>query len=401
MNTIHPPPSGLISLAQLVDLNCEEPMESKSIKSQLSNYIGIVGLTHSAVTLFLNGNMPDPLVGENACQIRATMYCHLSDDLASIQELKKLSLMLASSPMVATTINVAGIPLPKDKRSSLSEVLKSAQMDVFIPSEMSQILRPILLGHVLTVSKVSVLSINKSSVSLQESNDSKLLAGLSSSFAKDLIKESRKALSNISISYLRSEASLLPMTQERDILSSMMEPAPKGAVLSDPLGLQTAPLLVGMKILLASMKVHNTAIILKDRLLDTMEQEKGTATLIFEPTGQDGSYEVVKDLKGVDKKKPAFIIEAVAITDKSADVDELASSLATIGIEKIILANCAAHPQYGGKNKTVEPPRTDEREDLKDLAMKLGLCDLRPELCRIYHIFSGMIGKELPAGVGP
>ncbi|HEY5260335.1 MAG TPA: hypothetical protein VIJ46_06775 [Rhabdochlamydiaceae bacterium] len=378
--------SDSISLAQLMLKNCEEKMESKAAKGVLTNYRGLMGLARAALSAFLAGDLPDPLVGENACQIRAALYAHIIQDGEMMTDLKKVCALIEKNHG-----SLEHIKLPEGKaRYSVMDVLQSQQLDLCVPLRMSSVIGPILFGHILTVTKLSDLKIEKAEVSLKESNDPKLLQGLSVGFAKDIIREGRKVLSNCSIQYLRNEVRLLPMSSRIETLCTHMEKD----VLSDPLGLQTAPLLPGMEILLASMKSHHTPIVLRDRMIDGEGKEIGKVELLFAPTGKEGKYEAIKDLAGVDRERGAFVIEAVAISDKPPDCKQLASSLVEIGIETIILANSAAHPQYGGANKTVEF-QTAEREALKERALKLGLCASNPELCRIYHIFAGMVSKNL------
>lgn len=373
-----------ISIAQLMPINCTEKMDGKGVKNKLSNYSGLMGLTHTAISAFLNGDLPDPLVGENACQIRAALYTDLAQDQEIVIELKKVCEMLEknSGPLAKAVVGKT--------RSSLMDVLGENHLDLCIPQGIGSIVCSILFGHILTVTKVSLLTIEKVEVSLKESNDPKLLKGISTGFAKDLIKESRKSLADRSIKYLRSEACLLPMSPKIKSLIAIMETE----VLSDPLGLQTAPLLAGMQIILASMKKHHTPIVLKDRMIDVEGIDAGTVSMVFEPTGKDGEYEAVENLSAVKKDRAGVIVEAVSISEKPCDNKQLATSIIKIGIETIILANCAAHPQYGGSNKGVEPPQTEEREALKEIALQEGLCDRNPKLCRIYHIYGRHLAKE-------
>jgi hypothetical protein len=374
-----------ISLAQLMLVNCTEKMADKAVKTLLSNYSGLMGYTQVALRAFLMGDLPDPLVGENACQIRAVLYSHLSQDHEIVPEIEKVCEMIEknSGPLAKVVVGKT--------RLSLMDVLEANQLNICVPNRISSTVCSILYGHILTVTKTSILSIKDIDVSLMESNDIKLLAGVTKTFARDLIKESRRSLASYSINYLRSEVRSLPMSPKTEHLIEVME----RDVLSDPLGLQTAPLLPGMQILLASMKRRNISIVLRDHMRDRSNKEMRTVVLLFNPTGQDGRYEAVENLGAVNKDQSGFVVEAVAISDESRDNKQLASSLITVGIETIILANCAAHPQYGGGNKGVEPLLTEERECLKERAVKQGLCATNPELCRIYHIFAGLLSKHL------
>ena len=203
--------SDSVSLAQLMLKNCEEKMESKAAKGVLSNYRGLMGLARAAVSAFLAGDLPDPLVGENACQIRAALYAHIIQDGEMMTDLKKVCALIEKNHG-----ELEHIKLPEGKaRYSVMDVLQSQQLDLCVPLRMSSVIGPILFGHILTVTKLSDLKIEKAEVSLKESNDPKLLQGLSVGFAKDIIREGRKVLSNCSIQYLRNEVRLLPMSSRK------------------------------------------------------------------------------------------------------------------------------------------------------------------------------------------
>lgn len=365
--------SELISLTQLTPSNCIEKMGSKSLQNVLKNHVGTIGLTLAAIQLFQQGSLPDPLVGENACHIRAAQYAALAGDGKIMRELEEVALKLEDVFARCSKLKLGG-----KGEASLIEVLQKNDLDLQIPS----IICPIVLGHILTISKQTDLSIKKDAgsdlpkVSLLEGNDPKKLEGFTQKSAKQLIKNARQSLAEASIQYLCNEADLLQMRGPEHVLT-------------DSLGLQTAPLLQAMQILLASMKVHRTTIVLKNRIIDAEAKEKGQVTLLFAPDGRERCYQVVKVPQ--EEGLPAFVIKAVSISSRSRSPEELEAELIDVGIETIILANAAAHPQYGGKSKNQQPPPSVELTALKELAIKRGLCEQNQDLCRIYHVYGSFL----------
>lgn len=369
--------SDLMSLTKLTPSNCTEKMSNKKLQNVLKNHLSTMRISLAAIKLFQQGIMPHPLVGENACQIRAAIYTALAGSEQSMRDLAVVEHKLEDLIARISMLNLVG-----KQEVSLIEVLQENDLDLQVPS----IVCPIVLGHILTVSKQSDLSIKKAAgsdlpdVSIIEANDPKKLEGFSPSLAKVLIKNARQSLSELSIQYLRDEAARVGMEGPQDVIT-------------DSIKLQTAPLLPGMQILLASMKMHRTAIVLNNRIIDAEGVEKGQVNLLFTPDGR--SYQVVKAPQQEELERPAVIIEAVSISNTPRAAEELEAELIEVGIEPIILANCAAHPQFGGMSKNIEPPPSDERSALKVIAVKRGLCQQNPNLCRILHIFAGRVGGSL------
>lgn len=366
----------LMSLTKLTPSNCTEMQNVKSLRNVLKNHLSTLKLTAEALRLFLEGNMPDPLVGENACQIRTAIYTHLAQDPKAMQQLAGVAEKVEAL--------IERLSLLEVKRgASLVELLQENEADLQVPSMVC----PIVLGHILTISKESALTIKKNgglpSVSLIEGNKPQKMGGISASVAKVLIKNARQALSEMSIQYLRDEASSLAIEGPCNVIT-------------DQNRLHTTPLLPGMKILLESMNARGTPILLKNRIIDPEGSERGVVTLLSR--GGERGFQDMQEPLPEDRDCAAMIIEAVSISSKMRTPQELKKEMIAEGLERIILANSAAHPQYGGVSKEIEPPQTEEREALKAVALEKGLCEKNPDLCQIYHIFAGRIGAHVQGG---
>lgn len=389
-----------VSLREALSLDTKISEEPKALQNRLDNYKGVVILAKEAIESYLKGVYPDPLVGENACQIRAVLYCQLAQDPTSIKDLTetvcKLDKMIGEGKDKGT---LDSIKLPK-KKQSLSEVLEENKADIDIPETLKDKICWILYGHILTVTKDSKIDIDKNSLSLIEALDyKKLPSKVSSSFSKQLIKDSRKKISALSIEYLKKELESLPA----DDMTSNLLTVVKEQVLVDDLEIQTVPMLPATMILLQALKAHNISIILRNRVIENgNEKDAKSIRILYSPTGKDKQYEVVKDLSSIDKARPVVVLEAVSLTDKPSDLKTIEASIHKIGVETILLAACAAHNQYGGTHKSMVPTPIKEideiRTSLTDLANKEGLSKENSEVCRIYHIYAGTIGSHLIGG---
>lgn len=374
-----------ISLNELIPAksNYGQKIDKKSLQTVIRTHIGVIGLTIAAIKSFQQGDIPDPLVGENACQIRAAYYSAQAADASVMSALSEICPKLEG---LIERISKVKLPVGKEV-ASMDEIIQENDLDVKVPPAVA----PIVFGHILTISKESDLSIRKESeaslpkLALKEGNDPKKLKGLSTGAARELIKHARRSLSEWSVQYLQDEA-------ERYCMKG-----PEG-ILTDSMGLKSAPASPGMEILLTSMKVHRTAIVLKNRIIDSDGNVRGQVTLLCKPDGKNRSYQVVKVPKEEDLNCPGMIIEAVTISSKQRTEEELAAEIIEVGIEPIIYANFAAHPQYGGGCKTVEPPKCEERERWLQVAREKGLCAENPDLCRMYHIYAAPVGKHLSVG---
>jgi len=349
--------------------NYAKKVDKKTLQMVLKNHLGVIGLSLAAIRAFVQGDMTDPLVGENACQIRAAYYCAQAADPKKMQALSEICPKLED-----LMERISKVKLP-DKGETWDEVLKQNDLDPKIPS----IVSPILYGHILTISKNSELTIQKKQLALKEECDPKKLDGVSNGSARELIKHARRSLSAWSVQYLRDEAARLGLEGPQNVLT-------------DNMGLQTAPATPGMKVLLAGMKANGLMIVLKNRIRDEEGSERGQVTLHYSPEGNERSYQVIKPSQE-DIGRPAMIIEAVSISTRTPE--ELESEMIAEGLEPMLWANFAAHPQYGGGCKLIEPDPYEERERWHEYARQRGLCAANPDLCRMYHIFAGRVGGAI------
>jgi hypothetical protein len=368
--------SDMISLTQLTPSNCIEKHPVKQLQIILKNHLCILQLTSDALRRFQAGIMPDPLVGENACQIRTSLYTRLAKDPIAMTKLEAVALQVDE-----VRNRLLQVDISKGKNSSFMELLEKNGADLQVPS----IVCPIVFGHMLTISKKSDLSIKKEGgvpkICLAEEIDPATLQMGSVHAGQAMIKKARQTLSELSITHLQQEAALLRIEGPKDVLI-------------DRCRLSSTPMLPGMQILLSSIKAHRTPIVLKNRMIDAAGIVTGAVILVAQ-ADQRGRLQIVET---VDPNCPAMIIEAACISGKPRTDDALKAEMMAIGIESIILANSAAHPQYGGMSKGIEPPRSEEREALKALAFEKGLCEANPDLCQIFHVFPGKVGAHAPVG---
>ncbi|MBS3904166.1 MAG: hypothetical protein KGZ39_02440 [Simkania sp.] len=387
--------SSLVPMLELYPLNPTINVQKKHFKDVLSNYERIVGIVLVAIREFKDGGRIDPVVGENACQIRASMYSDITNRKDIQEELERWILLLTT-----TMDKLRSLRLPDAQMMSLEQVLRENA----VPMEVPKYVLLIAYGYILTLGKTYQIKQEITSGKLQVNIEEKIDQGVlkaklaeikdgGASLAKDLVKLARKRLSESSIDYVKELLSQLVESGETERLREELK---EEAILSDSLGLRSMRCLPCMEVLLTNLLRKSTPLIINVTAMG-MKNEGilGGVSILY--VARDAMFVPLTLVEPIHPEllaSSAFVIDAFSVGYEADSLEALRKDIIQRDVTDIILANFAAHPQYGGQNKHVEPPEDPKRESLKTKALQIGLCETNPRLVRIWHIYAGAVSQD-------
>ena len=386
------------SVFNLTQLDMLFNKDFKQIKTAIKNFKLLIELTLDSIRDFQEGNYEnfDPLVGDNACQIRAILYWEIASINNIQSELKNWSIHLR---YVSESLN--SLKVDEEHSISLFNFFEMNKID----HKVHEIVYLILLGYILTLSKKTLFGLEKNSNTGKiefigkERNDvssiqnilSKIQNDVSKSFCENLIKNAKKELSVLSINFVKQKLFFMKPTHEKLRLEKMLNEN----VLIDSRGLHHAPFLPAMEILLEYMLKQQIPIVLKIKMIHADNaKEKGVFSILYTVCPTNNIFVPITSRDKKNNQQPAFIIEALSISNRFPSQEHLLQELAKKSIVEIILSNFAAHNQYGGNHKHINIPDS-RRDTLKLKAEKEGFCIINPELSRIYHIYVAPISDHV------
>lgn len=343
----------------------------------LKEYQLLVNCAKDALTALQKGDLSqfDPLVGENACQIRAIELAFIFSNTAldfteSLNELCSIGrhldqlinyhcLIPKSIISLANLIDEEGLTFPLTNYEALC-----------------------IQFHLLTVAKESIRKEALFLFSPTNSNRSaiekiKTFGCVSNRFAEQLIHATRKRISEDSVLFVRSLAdTLLDSDPDKTMLSERFIYKHKGAINYE---LACLPCYWTMRILMRAAFKQDIPLIIKavqkakDRDYETVNE----AIFCFLPS-PDGYKRV--SLDSLDSDSASFIMYGATC----ADFDELPSrsnwekAILEINPIDLILAATAAHPQYpgNGERELLSDVHDAEYERYKQKAVEWG-CSLK------------------------
>jgi hypothetical protein len=319
----------------------------------------------------------DPLVGENACQIRAvqlaTIISRCSFDLDRLsccvsRSLEKMDELLSRLSKV------------NKKQVSLDFFLKNESFDFEISADEFFL----IISYILTKTKVSKsFDVSRPLVKNERTDEKKIkdLSNVGSLFAKKFIDHLREQMAALSVSFVQEIAVHLHQSD--------------AALVSDELvmdhgRLQTIPCYGSMRVILKHAKQAEIPIIMladqkaKDRNYEVVKQ----AALCFYPS--EKGYQMV-DLSGLDLHSPALVIMGSTCRDHDELpvyeqwIQELTGQCPT----ELLLSYAAAHRQYLNEEKDhlVESLDHPCYQRHKEAASRLGCSLENPSLFFLTHAF--------------
>jgi hypothetical protein len=383
-----------------------------SVLSQLSC---IATMASGGIEALFKGNLDqfDALVGENACQLRATQIYDLATRVVHDGALKsKLIEERAKVEQILKKIaELEREPAAKMKLTSLHDFVTQNELDTELSEEAALLTRCFLL----TVGK----KMTPKGATFKEEVDETVLTkrfSFSKGAAKNILKAAQEKLAEKSVAYLQAEAARIDECEPK-LLPDLVGPS---FIKLDAQKRKVAPCLFGIAVILRRAMEKGEPILLTLRLAKGekgLEKVQEVEHLLFEP---EGSEFVLSSLETADLTKPALIIEGNALypADDPITLAEVKAKLLEEDMQTVILANAASHTQYAGCSGAMPPmeeliAKKQQQSDedsvhflqkgmrkikrLIDLAEERGFCAKNPSTFCIDHIFCNRIINQLRA----
>lgn len=340
----------------------------------------------------------DPHVGESLCQTRACQLLDIYFETKNASIIEDQLLLIKKFNEIA--INIKFLLQCNDvdnnqinERLTVQSYLHKLQLDLPI----SHNLYFLMLSHFLTKFR----KINK--LENTTINYLKLISSLeiSKNIGRRIIHQYQKQLSEYSYYYVENKA-LVNKTINIDFLKLLKH--------ADDDGRYTLPCYIVTKVLLADLKAKQSNILFVVRHERTLK----FTTLLY-------TYNLITEQycfcakPTVDAlKSPCFVLHGVSNHDYK-ETNQYINKFNKIGAYTVIMADSAAHPQYGGKKLThlksnpfIPILRSENRElaDIarnieeqfnftKDISEKIGCNNINPKLILIRHIFCDRLDHQL------
>lgn len=330
----------------------DSTIPASELSFSLKKYLDLIRLSQEALTKFKNREMPffDPLVGENSCQIRAAMFTEiLNQPDIDAKVSSTLSRLTEHAEKIQDLLDK--MPSKLDQNASFKSFLQQEKA-LF---EISEEIAIIISSFILTETTVINYKQNESGVPLRKErippNIFSERKGLSTKFAKDLIKTTQKNLSKYSVMYVQRLAMKLLFSKEEKAAAIQAFKNVK----TDKFNRRLVPFYPTMRLLLNEMYTNGTPLVLKiKQFVKGQSTPYGKVTLIFGNQGKI-NYSLLKDPSNL-LKKGAVFFRAKSITDKQQSKNDLKEKILAHNVEDLILSASAAHPQFGCEDSVLDDP---------------------------------------------
>lgn len=353
------------------------------LREYLFKYQKLVPVALEALGALERGNIPDPTVGENACQLRAWKFAEFFNSANFEQALEQsICNLKRAQPAIETAIETVRMASFKEWHP-LDRFLETFRCQISLDERVYQLIS----AHFITLAWKPVRSFQKTESDgvqprevIEENNALQRHFGHDKT-ARKVAKVAKKYLARASILALQEAAEYhqkeLP-DQLRILTNSVRETTQE---------LMTAPCFSSAEVILADTIEKRIPIVVKIHQVDRETTKiAGSVTLFYVSNGFD--Y-VLSSRKTVSQTKAWIMIEAASIANPIIKADEIVSRMEKAGLKKIFLAYMASHPVYGGDLHEEKGPHEEARRrtEFIENAVVLGCCKENPELCRIYHIY--------------
>jgi hypothetical protein len=391
-------------ISESCPLNKSDILSGKIVKQGIDNYFGFLEIFQKALLSFVMNELRDfdPLVGENACQLRGYIFATIAND----HKLKTEAFKYIEQ--INEILNkIEFLKIDTGKNNAIGHILSENKLDIKLPL----VYQFIALSYFLTITKTSLITPAKdqesSQVFLLIKEDTKknkfsvINPRVSSNFSEKLDLFARKRISELSIQYIQEQLSFSPISDKEKLLEWTTESFLKKTLI----GLNTIPALYSTEIILKLTWLKKTPIILKIRRINSIDaKEIDICTLLYMPDLNSFKYNLKIPTAEKDdiQNCSAIICEAVSIAEPLCNVNEFLQEISKKDFVTMVLSFMAAHPQYCADLKNFSWPENDKYlNNFKQIAIEEGFCKQNPKLCHIYHIYADFDKNHLKRNFKP
>lgn len=356
------------SLVDLLPVS-DELFSASQLSAALKQYLDVIRLSQEALA---NYKKLDPLVGENACQIRAAMFTEILNKPCINDEVNStLARLREHARDVEALLN--RIPDKKGQIATLKSFL--VQNEAFF--DISEDIAVIITSHILTENKTIETRNNKNNLPVRvEKIPADIFSktkGLSGRFAASLIKLTQTRLSELSVIYVQRIA--LRMLVDRTEKTAAVFAFNRVKV--DEYRRKSMPFYHTMRLLLTELFKNKVPLVLRvKQMIIGHSKHYGKLTLIFENKGKD-KYSASK-LTLEHLGRGAIFFHAKSMTDKMQPTELLREKFLMQPVEEYILSASADHPQ--------EEMNDESFWEYRRKAHEWGTCHDNPSLFMVQHV---------------
>lgn len=364
-------------------------MTAPELSATLKKYLELIRLAQEALVKFNQRQMDlfDPLVGENSCQIRATMFTEILSK-PDIDEMVSATQRRLAEHAVKIKSLLDKLPAKSGQMASCKSFLQQNKALL----EISEEIAIIISSFILTEKKIIEKENKFGDTVRTERSSSKILSerkGISGSFAAALIKAAQKLLSRYSAIYVQRLAfRMFSNKEERSTAKIAFNNVKK-----DILDRSFVPFYHGMRVLLNNMYENGTPLVLNIKQYVKGESTSyDNLTLVFGNQGK-GSYSLVDNPTDY-LKKFAVIFNAKSITEKEQSKEDLIAKVLIPKVENLILSASADHTEINGWNDDSLP-----NDPLflmhRQKALEWGACYANPSVLMVQHVCCGTVEQKM------
>lgn len=391
---------GGVSLTRFLGTDTGVPKINKEVGVHYESYQRLVGLTLRALEKVSEGMIPDPTVGENACQLRSGFYTEIYNaaDFSTMIEQTKATLLDVKSKfserkfvfkhptVISGTILREKVSVPK---GSVDHFLDSVGVSVTVDPRVMMIVagfflemaRPATYAFALEGGRVVI----NQHVQKDGSDELKQLGYKSKVSVHNFSEMFKVALSKFSVQEAQRCASAVVPEEESERLLRMVS---GDRVKVTAQGLYTVPCFSSSEALLHRAHQLGTPLVVRIHRVDAMTAAvSGVVDFFFK--SEEGNY-VPGFSADLVTKRSAIFCEAVSAVHPALTEEEVRAEMATRDITEVILAFMATHPVYGGSLNGMKGHDEERavRKPLKAKAMEIGCCMKNQKFCRLFHMMA-------------
>jgi hypothetical protein len=367
-----------LSITHLFPYDIKTKKHSK-LSDGLKEYLLLLISAKEAITYFLEGELSnfDALVGENSCQIRATMIwlvAHkfpiegnilLKEIILAIQKIKQLKLNLSSD----------------DETISLNSYIEKNKLDLKLDSRELFLIISYILTRVRTIlppDPIRHIVRNEST----ETKKVKEISPVGSSFARDIVKRLRSIASNMSVDFAQS-------ISQSEVTTEML--SDKYCLTHDKFGRLRCLPCFWYTLALMDYSINNEipiAITLNQIASDLEYKELDKCHLYYKVI--NGQYhEVAREELSDDTPALVILASCCRASKEFPEWNAWRTEISSYSPIELILAYAASHRQYpdASKDILIEQSSGQEIKKYKIKAEEWGCSLENPSLFFLVHAY--------------
>lgn len=389
-----------MDITRFLDTNTSVQKPFKEMIIQFDNIKKLVSIFSAAIQKLAEGVIPDPTVGENACQLRAGLYTEivnspnfeeLIDQSKHTLDSTKKRLMDSSFKIVRGRAHVTSFEGDKVefRMESIQEMCRFLKINTHIDSKIALLAEGVILDFARPCTYSFAMEQEQVVINQDETEASApelSQCGFTSVIAvKKLTDSIKKHLSRKSSKFVARCAAKAKPPDEAARLVRMVT---GDRVKDTKLGFRAVPCFSSSQAIFYNASENGTPLVVRIFRADAASAVViGAVEFFFLP--MDGVFTPVPK-EAITTQRSAMLCEAVSAASPPLSEEEIKMELSGRDIIQTIMAFMATHPVYGGDLKKCKghEEETEARQPFKAIAKEFGFCIKNQRVCRPFHMLA-------------